>query len=571
MDRSLLLARARERGVNRLVYWVARSILQPFFLVYFRMQRIGREHVPKSGPLIIAANHRSFMDPFVIGMMLRRPTYFVAKTELFNSRIVAWLLSSLGAFPVERGQGDRDAMTTARQILERGDVVVIFPEGTRTRPGTLGAPKRGVGRLALETGAPVVPMALIGTEAIRRGWRIRPHKVRIRAGRALRFPQVDEPSPQLARAVTARVWPCIELQWEWLGGTPPLRRVAIVGAGAWGTGLAVALARAGLDVELGCRTQEQADTIARDRVNEHYLPGVQLPDEVSVTRASALAIDRADLVCFAVPAAALPLAVAAQAESIGPSSGVVVLSKGLVAPRGMLPSAYVAERVNARAVACIGGPGHAADALASGASLVVGSTDQVFAMQLKRVLKAAGFDASTTVDIAGVELAGTAKNAAALAAAAAGVNGPNAAGAAAGKVFAEVDEFSRRRGGLPETFAGLAGAGDLVATVTAPGSRNRRAGELLGQGMPADRIGPALGQSSEALDGVGLLAETMRREGVPSPTLDGLAALVDGTIDPASFTAGVTAPGGRFKRSDPGKAVLATASSGGTGRSEQHG
>jgi 1-acyl-sn-glycerol-3-phosphate acyltransferase len=571
MDRSLLLARARERGVNRLVYWVARAILQPFFLVYFRMQRIGREHVPKSGPLIIAANHRSFMDPFVIGMMLRRPTYFVAKTELFNSRIVAWLLSSLGAFPVERGQGDRDAMTTARQILERGDVVVIFPEGTRTRPGTLGAPKRGVGRLALETGAPVVPMALIGTEAIRRGWRIRPHKVRIRAGRALRFPQVDEPSPQLARAVTARVWPCIELQWEWLGGTPPLRRVAIVGAGAWGTGLAVALARAGLDVELGCRTQEQADTIARDRVNEHYLPGIQLPDEVSVTRASALAIDRADLVCFAVPAAALPLAVAAQAESIGPSSGVVVLSKGLVAPRGMLPSAYVAERVNARAVACIGGPGHAADALASGASLVVGSTDQVFAMQLKRVLKAAGFDASTTVDIAGVELAGTAKNAAALAAAAAGVNGPNAAGAAAGKVFAEVDEFSRRRGGLPETFAGLAGAGDLVATVTAPGSRNRRAGELLGQGMPADRIGPALGQSSEALDGVGLLAETMRREGVPSPTIDGLAALVDGTIDPASFTAGVTAPGGRFKRSDPGKAVLATASSGGTGRSEQHG
>jgi 1-acyl-sn-glycerol-3-phosphate acyltransferase len=571
MDRSHLLERARERGVNHVVYWVARALLQPFFLLYFRMQRIGREHLPKSGPLIIAANHRSFMDPFVIGMMLRRPTYFVAKTELFDHRLVAWLLSSLGAFPVERGHGDRDAMTTAREILERGDVVVIFPEGTRTRPGALGAPKRGVGRLALETGAPVVPMALIGTEAIRRGWRIRPHKVRIRAGRALRFPQVDEPSPQLARAVTARVWPCIELQWEWLGGTPPLRRAAIVGAGAWGTGLAVALARAGLEVELGCRTQEQVDALSESRVNEHYLPGVRLPDAVTVARASELALDRADLVCFAVPASALPLAAATHAEAIGPSSAVVVLSKGLVAPHGMLPSAYVAERVNARAVACIGGPGHAADALASGASLVVGSEDEVFAMQLKRVLKAAGFDAITTVDIAGVELAGTAKNAAALAAAAAGVNGPNAAGAAAGKVFAEVDEFSRRRGGLPETFAGLAGAGDLVATVTAPGSRNRRAGELLGQGMPADRIGAALGQSSEALDGVGLLAATMRREGVPSPTLDGLAALVAGRIDPASFTAGVTAPGGRFQRSEPGEPVLATAASGGTGRSGQQG
>ncbi|HEY0343989.1 MAG TPA: 1-acylglycerol-3-phosphate O-acyltransferase [Solirubrobacteraceae bacterium] len=570
MDRTRLLARARERGVNHLVYWLARAVLQPFFTIYFRMERIGREHIPASGPLIIASNHRSFMDPFVIGMMLRRPTYFVAKTELFRNPIVAWLLNSLGAFPVDRGQGDRDAMVTARAILERGDVVVIFPEGTRTRPGALGTPKRGVGRLALETGAPVVPVALIGTEAVRRGWRIRPHRVRIRAGRPLYFPQVDEPSPSLARAVTGRLWPCIELQWEWLGGTPPLRRAAIVGAGAWGTGLAVALARAGVEVELGCRTQEQVDAIQRDGVNEHYLPGVPLRDAVTVTRASELALDRADLVCFAVPAAALPVAVGAHAEAIAPSSGIVVLSKGLVAPHGMLPSAYVAERVNARAVACIGGPGHAGDALRSGAALVVGSQDEVFAKQLKRLLKGAGFDVTTTRDVAGVELAGTAKNAAALAAAAAGVNGPNAAGAAAGKVFAEVDEFARRRGGRPETFAGLAGAGDLVATVTAPGSRNRRAGELLGQGVPAARIGDALGQSSEALDGVGLLAATLRREGVPSPTLDRLAALVDGRIDSESFTAAVTAPGGRLQRGGA-EVTLATAGSGGNERGPQPG
>ncbi|HEV7884301.1 MAG TPA: 1-acylglycerol-3-phosphate O-acyltransferase [Solirubrobacteraceae bacterium] len=570
MDRTRLLARARERGVNHVVYWLARAVLQPFFTVYFRMERIGREHVPASGPLIIASNHRSFMDPFVIGMMLRRPTYFVAKTELFRNPIVAWLLSALGAFPVDRGQGDRDAMVTARAILERGDVVVIFPEGTRTRPGALGTPKRGVGRLALETGAPVVPVALIGTEAVRRGWRIRPHRVRIRAGRPLCFPQVDEPSPSLARAVTGRLWPCVELQWEWLGGTPPLRRAAIVGAGAWGTGLAVALARAGVEVELGCRTQEQVDAMTRAGVNEHYLPGVRLPDGVTVKRASVLALDRADLVCFAVPAAALPVAVGAHAEAIAPTSGVVVLSKGLVAPHGMLPSAYAAERVNARAVACIGGPGHAGDALRSGAALVVGSQDEVFAMQLKRLLKEAGFDVTTTIDVAGVELAGTAKNAAALAAAAAGVNGPNAAGAAAGKVFAEVDEFARRRGGRPETFAGLAGAGDLVATVTAPGSRNRRAGELLGQGVPAARIGDTLGQSSEALDGVGLLAATLRREGVPSPTLDRLAELVDGRIDSESFTAAVTAPGGRFRRTEP-DVTLATAGSGGTERSSRPG
>jgi len=571
MDRSRLLARAQGRGVNSFVYWLARFVLQPFFLVYFRMKRIGMEHIPADGPLIIASNHRSFMDPWVIGMLLRRPVYYVAKTELFHNPVVAWLLSALGAFPVDRGQGDRDAMDAARRILERGDAVVIFPEGTRTRPGALGTPKRGVGRLALETGAPIVPVALIGTEAIRKGWLIRPHKVRIRAGRPLRFPQVDEPSPALARAVTDRIWPCIELQWEWLGGTPALRRAAIVGGGSWGTGLAVALARAGIEVELGCRTEQQAARLERTRVNDHYLPGVRLPDTVRVSIACELALDRADLVCFAVPAAALPAAVGAHAESIPAGAGVLVLCKGLVAPNGMLPSAYVAERASARAVACIGGPSHAADALAWGASLVVGCADPIYATQIARLLKDAGFDTTTTTDVAGVELAGTAKNAAALAAAAAGVSGPNAAGAAAGKVFAEVDAFARHCGGRPETFAGLAGAGDLVATVVAQGSRNRRAGELLGQGVPAASIGDALGQSSEAMDGVGLLAQTLRREGVPSPTLDRLADLVDGTIDAETFTAGVTAPGGRFRRAGAGAAPLATAASGVTDRSSAQG
>ena len=571
MDRSQLLARAQGRGVNPLIYWVARAVLQPFFLVYFRMKRIGMEHIPKDGALIIASNHRSFMDPWVIGMMLRRPIYYVAKTELFHRRSVAWLLSSLGAFPVDRGNGDRDAMDAARRILERGDVVVIFPEGTRTRPGALGQPKRGVGRLALQTGAPIVPVALIGTEAVRKGWRIRPHKVRIRAGGPLRFPRVDQPSPTLARAVTDRIWPCIELQWEWLGGTPALRRAAIVGAGSWGTGLAVAFARAGLDVELGCRTEQQAARLQHTRVNENYLPGIRLPDAIRVAAADDLALERADLVCFAVPAAALPAAVEAHAAAISPAVGVLVLCKGLVAPNGTLPSAYVGARVDARAVACIGGPSHAADALQRGASLVIGCTDTIYATQIERLFKDAGFDTTTTADVAGVELAGTAKNAAALAAAAAGVSGPNAAGAAAGKVFAEVDAFARHCGGHPETFAGLAGAGDLVATVVAEGSRNRRAGELLGQGMSPQHIGARLGQSSEAMDGVGLLARTLRREGVPSPTLDRLAALVEGRIDADAFTAGVTAPGGRLRRNGANTAALAAAGAGAPERSSAQG
>jgi 1-acyl-sn-glycerol-3-phosphate acyltransferase len=209
---------AVARGVNPLLYWLARAILVPFFLLYFRLARLGREHIPSSGPVLLAANHRSFLDPFVIGALTRRPVYYMAKRELFDRRWLAWLLNGLGAFPVDRGRGDEDAMVTARTILERGDCVVIFPEGTRVRPGPLGHPHRGVGRLALQTGARVVPIAVMGTEDVRRGWRIRPRKVTLRCGRSLGFPVAERPSPSMALGVTERIWGCVSLQWEWLGG-----------------------------------------------------------------------------------------------------------------------------------------------------------------------------------------------------------------------------------------------------------------------------------------------------------------------------------------------------------------
>src|SRR3954452_5325184 len=369
MGRKSYLERARTRGVNPIVYWIVRAILQPFFHLYFRVTRIGREHLPKDGPCIIAANHRSFLDPFVIGIMLCRPVYFVAKKELFGNRLQAWFLNALGAFPIDRGNADKDAMSTAREILERGDAVVIFPEGTRTRPGALGSPKRGVGRLALETGAAVVPVAVIGTESIRRGWRIRPHKVRIRVGRPLTFPRVEEPSRHLAKAVTERIWPCIALQWEGRGGMPPVRRAAVIGAGSWGTGIAVALAQAGVEVDLGCRTAEQAAELAETRVNERYLPGVSLPEAVRVTTTD-LELGRHDLVVLAVPARALPQVVAAHGANIPRRAGVLVLAKCVV-PGCALPSAYVAERTQARRVPVLGGAGHARDVLPHGASRVV--------------------------------------------------------------------------------------------------------------------------------------------------------------------------------------------------------
>jgi len=550
MDHDRYYQRAREHRANLLLYGFVRVTFQAFFLIYFRMKRIGREHIPKRGPVIIASNHRSFLDPFVIACMARRPMYYVAKKEIFQyNRLLAWALGALGAFPVDRGGGDAAFIDTAKAILARGDIVLIFPEGTRTRPGALGKPKRGVGRLALETGVPVVPVAVIGTEAIRRGWRLRPHQVRIRAGRALRFPQVSEPSVALAGAVTERIWPCVMLQWEWLGGLAPVRRVGIIGAGAWGTSLAVCLARVGLEVDLGCRTQEQTRTLQSTRENARYLPGVALPDAVRVLRASELSPEGHDIVCLAVPAKALPAVMAAHGGRITSRAGVVVVSKGVVPPLGTLPSAFAAERCNARAVAVLGGPATAAGMLERGGSVVVACIDRGFTRQLAGALGAAKLDVQTSNDVTGVELAGAAKNVASLAAAAAGPAGATIAGAAAGKVFAELDALARAQGGRPETFAGLAGTGALVASVVDGSSRNHRVGELLAQGVPATEIAHAVGQGTEALDAVPLLATAAREARLDSPALDGLAALVEGRIEHEEWAATITEPRRSKRRS----------------------
>jgi glycerol-3-phosphate dehydrogenase (NAD(P)+) len=225
MDNHAHHRRTRTTGVNTVVYWLVRTPLQLFFHVYLRMSRIGREHIPAHGPAIIASNHRSFFDPLIIATMTRRPMYYVAKRELFELHpLVGRLLSALGAFPVDRGNGDQDMIATAKQLLAHGEVVLIFPEGTRTRPGPLGRPRRGVGRLALESGAPVIPVAIFGTDTIRRGWRLRPHRVRVRAGRPLRFPRVDVSTLAAAGAVTDRVWSCVSLQWAWFGGPVEIER-----------------------------------------------------------------------------------------------------------------------------------------------------------------------------------------------------------------------------------------------------------------------------------------------------------------------------------------------------------
>jgi len=524
--------RIRRRGVNRPVYWIARAFLQPALMIFFRLTRLGREHLP-SGGLILAANHRSFLDPFLIGCCVRRPIYFVAKRELFANRLQGWFLNCLGAFPVRRGESDEESVDTALALLERGEAVVIFPEGTRIRHGSVDRPKRGVGRLALESGAPVVPVAVTGSEHARRGWVFRPVKVKVRCGRPLTFPRANDPSPALAEAVTDRIWPCVQLQWEWLGGLPPLRTAAVVGAGSMGTATAVLLERAGLEVQLGCRSADQARRLAGARENAEHLPGVTIEPEVRVTTVSDIEFAGADLVVLAVPCSGLPAALGQVGALIGERSAVLVPSKGLVPPLGTTPAAYVAERTRARAVAYLGGPAHAREAVETGASVVLATRDPDLRRDLGALLSEAGLSVDATDDLTGAELAGCAKNAAALAAAAAAAAaGPNVAGAAAGRVFAEVHELGVRGGARSETFAGLAGAGDLLATAMAEGSRNRRAGELVGQGVPSERVPGIVGHTAEALAAVPLLDATLRERGVEAPATAGLRTLLEGRTTP---------------------------------------
>jgi 1-acyl-sn-glycerol-3-phosphate acyltransferase len=534
-------AYARKRGVNWPLYLLARIFMTPFFLVYFRYARTGREYARLKGGLIVASNHRSFLDPFAVGGCLpwRRPMHYVAKVELFERRWQGWILSRLGAFPIRRGESDEVSMETARQIVERGGVVCIFPEGTRIRRGTLGDPRRGVGRLALQTGAPVIPTAVLGTEHVRRGWRIRPRKVKVRLGRAMTFPRAEEPSPALAETVTARIWPNVQLQWEDLGGLPPMRRAAVIGAGSWGTAVAVLLARGGLEVQLGARSPERVAEMVEAGENSRYLPGVALPEAIDVRLASEIELAGLDLICLAIPSKSLPQAVGAIADRVGARSSVLLLTKGLIAPQGQLPAEYVGERVRARAIACLGGPAHAREAVSGSAALVLGSADPDLRVQLGKVFDRAGLVCERSGDVTGVEMAGAAKNAAALAAAAAEPHGLNAAGIAVAEIWRECIQYAIERGAELETFSGLAGVGDLTATMMAPTGRNRRAGELLGTGTPAEEIPQLIGQASEGLDTTPLLARTVAASGSPAEALSGLAALIHGEIGPEDWVAGL--------------------------------
>lgn len=312
--------------------------------------------------------------------------------------------------------------------------------------------------------------------------------------------------------------------------SPVARRATVIGAGSFGTALAVLLTRAGLRTTLQTRTAEQAALLDAERENGAYLPGVELPAGLRVEAASA-GVSRADYVFLAVPSRGLGDAIAAlSGGELGRRTAIVSVAKGLVPPEGSAPTAVLAGLFGANRVACVGGPAHAQEMVRYGAGLVVASVDENLARTLAQVFTRAGVVCEQSNDPVGVELAGAAKNAAALAAGATEAQGANAAGAAAGHIFAEVWRYAEALGARPESLIGLAGVGDLLATALARESRNRRAGELLAQGVPAGEIPARIGQAVEALEWVPLLAATLDRAGVEAPVTGALGRLISGEL-----------------------------------------
>jgi glycerol-3-phosphate dehydrogenase (NAD(P)+) len=310
----------------------------------------------------------------------------------------------------------------------------------------------------------------------------------------------------------------------------PGRRAVVVGAGSFGTAVAVLLARGGLRTTLQARTPEQARRLSDDRENREYLPGVDLPRELRVEDIGA-GLGRADFVFLGVPSRGLDEVIAGLVDAGLPRNAAVIsLAKGLVPPAGSPPSALLISLLGEGRVAVVGGPAHAREMVHDGAGLVAASANEQLADSIAQVFLRAGVVCETSTDPVGVELAGAAKNAAALAAGATESQGLNAAGAAAGHIFAEVWALAAQQGAQAESFIGLAGTGDLVATALAPQSRNRRAGELLAEGVPSDEIPERIGQAVESFDLVPLLAGALHGAGVRAPVTTGLDDLIAGRL-----------------------------------------
>jgi 1-acyl-sn-glycerol-3-phosphate acyltransferase len=196
--------RARTHEPNS-VYEIVRVLTSLYAYTFLRARAIAVDNVPGSGPVILAPNHFSFMDHFLMGCYLRRKVRFMAKSQLFKPPMQE-IYSKGGVFPVRRGARDEDVFITARAILGRGGAITMYCEGGRSRTGKVGEEaKPGIGRLALESGAPIVPIAIYGSSRVRNWKRLQFPKVTIQYAEAMRWEPIEDPTREQQQAVADQV------------------------------------------------------------------------------------------------------------------------------------------------------------------------------------------------------------------------------------------------------------------------------------------------------------------------------------------------------------------------------
>ncbi len=212
-DRFHERARTREPDV---VYEAVKSLTLLYQWSFFRARAISTDKVPPTGPVILAPNHFSFMDHFFVGGAIRRKVQFMAKSQLFKPPM-QWIYTHGGVFPVRRGHRDEDAMITAHTVLGRGGCMAMYCEGGRSRDGRLAdEAKPGIGRLALESGAVVVPVAIHGSSKVRNWKKLEFPKVTIQYGEPFRYEQEEAPTRERAQLVANEIFDAIKVLYNGL-------------------------------------------------------------------------------------------------------------------------------------------------------------------------------------------------------------------------------------------------------------------------------------------------------------------------------------------------------------------
>jgi 1-acyl-sn-glycerol-3-phosphate acyltransferase len=197
-------ARARTREPDAM-YELVRILTSLYSYAFLRARAITVENVPGNGAVILAPNHFSFMDHFLMGAYIRRKVRFMAKSQLFKPPM-QFVYTHGGVFPVRRGARDDETFITARSILARGGAITMYCEGGRSRTGKVSEQaKRGIGRLALETGAPVVPIAIYGSAKVRNWKRLQFPKITVQYGEAMRWEAIEDPTREQQQAVADQV------------------------------------------------------------------------------------------------------------------------------------------------------------------------------------------------------------------------------------------------------------------------------------------------------------------------------------------------------------------------------